>query len=143
MENTSGGIGGEPPGVRRIPEPDDLTRRWWGRFVKAARRMRGAGWQGCEVCEEAERDPNAWTEVHHVIAQQRLKRYARENDLPAKSLLALLTDPRNSIVVCKRHHGNHTVRVEPIPMSAIPDAAWEFAKELGLEDEMLKEYRRE
>ena len=118
-----------------------MTRKLWERFVKAARKMRGgAGWQGCEVCPPEERDPNAWTEIHHVISQQRLKKYARENSLPAMRLLEILTDPRNSIVLCKRHHGNHTVRMERIPMSAIPDAAWEFAKELGLEEELIEEY---
>lgn len=103
----------------------------------------GAGWHGCEVCEPEKRDPNAWTEVHHVISQRRLKRYAQDNSLPTLRLLELLTDPRNSIVLCRPHHGNHTVRMNRIPLAKIPDAAWAFARELGLERELMQEYDRE
>ena len=65
------------PGVRRREGPADAGRRSWDTFHKQARK-RAKAWEGCEVCEESRRDPNAWTEVHHVISQKRLKKYARD-----------------------------------------------------------------
>lgn len=123
--------------------PEDPWRRAWEIFAKLARKMRGAGWLGCEVCLPENRDPNGWTEIHHVISQQRLKRYAKENSLPAVRLVELLTDPRNSIVLCKEHHALHTLRAKRLPLSSIPAEAWEFAKELGLKEELIAEYRSE
>jgi hypothetical protein len=52
----------------------------------------------------------------------------------------LLTDPRNTIVLCKEHHHLHTVKMKPVPLRLIPRGAWEFAREIGLLDEMKGEY---
>lgn len=129
------------PGVRRRDDtPKDPRRAAWDRFYREARKMRRA-WLGCEVCPPEERDPNAWLEIHHVISQQRLKRLARDRKMPEMRKLDLLTDPRNSIVLCRPCHHRHTVRNETLPLSSIPPAAWDFARELGLKDELIKEYQ--
>lgn len=130
------------PGVRRIEPPSDPKRAAWDRFHNEARKLR-KGWLGCEVCPPEKRDPEAITEVHHVISQRRLKLYAVENSLPDLRLLELLTDPRNSIVLCKECHSLHTLRFQRLPLSSIPKAAWDFATDQGLKDEMIAEYRSE
>lgn len=129
------------PGVRRTDRtPPDPVRAAWDRFYREAKKARKA-WRGCEACPPERRDPNAWLEIHHVISQQRLKRYARERKLPAVRRLDLLTDPRNSIVLCKPCHHKHTVRHERLPLRVIPKPAWDFAKELGLKEELIEEYK--
>lgn len=131
----------ETPGVRAKPEPSQSeSRKAWQRFYDDSRRMRRA-WLGCEVCPPERRDPNAWLEIHHVISQQRLKRLARDRKLPEMRKLDLLTDPRNSIVLCRECHHRHTVRNETLPLSSIPAAAWDFARELGIKNELVEEYR--
>ena len=115
------------------------SRKAWQRFYDDARKMRKA-WLGCEVCPPEKRDPNAWLEIHHVISQQRLKRLARDRKLPEMRKLDLLTDPRNSIVLCRECHHKHTIRHETLPLRSIPAAAWDFCRELGIKDELIKEY---
>ncbi len=130
------------PGVRKVNRtPKDPNRAAWDRFYREARKMRKA-WQGCEVCPPEKRDPNAWLEVHHVISQRRIKRLAVERKIRETGRRDLLTDPRNSIVLCRQCHHEHTVSHRAIPLGAIPAAAWDFAKELGLKDELIAEYGR-
>jgi len=130
----------ETPGVRKADNtPAEPSRAAWDRYYREAKKLRRS-WKGCEVCPPAKRDPNAWLEIHHVISQRRLKRYSVERKLPEMRRLALLTDPRNSIVLCQACHHKHTVRHTPIPLITIPADAWDFAKELGLKDELIAEY---
>ena len=131
----------DTPGVRRTDRtPKDATRAAWDRYYNEARKR---AWKGCQACPPEQRNPKAWLEVHHVISQQRLKRLAVERKLPSVRRLDLLTDPRNSIVLCKECHHKHTVRFERLPLAVIPAAAWDFARENGLKDELIKEYARE
>jgi 5-methylcytosine-specific restriction endonuclease McrA len=130
------------PGVRKIDRtPTDPVRAAWDRFYRESRKMRKA-WKGCEACPPEKRDPNAWLEIHHIISQRRLKRLAVERKLPQMRKLDLLTDPRNSIVLCRDCHHRHTVAHEAIALDAIPRPAWEFADELGLRGEVMGEYRK-
>lgn len=130
------------PGVRKANDaPKDPVRAAWDRFYREARKMRRA-WKGCEVCPPERRDPNAWLEIHHIISQRRIKRLAVDRKLPEMRKLDLLTDPRNSIVLCRECHHRHTVRHERLPVKAIPAPAWDFADELGLRGEVLEEYRK-
>lgn len=76
-----------------------------------------------------------------MISQQRLKRYVRERKLPKLRLHELLTDHRNSIVLCKTCHSRHTHRQETVRLEALPAAAWQFATELDLDQELIDEYR--
>jgi len=131
----------EVPGVRRRVTYDraDIVAAAWEEFRKRARK--GRSWKGCENCEPTRRDPKAEVFVHHVVSQRRLKRLARDRKLPEVRLLVLLTDPRDGMLVCDRCHQNHESRAEAIRRDNIPQPAWEFARELGLIDELLDEYR--
>jgi len=128
------------PGVRKIDRtPDDPRRAAWDRFYREARKMRRA-WKGCEACPPERRDPNAWLEIHHVLSQRRIKRLGVERKLSENAILNLLTDPRNSIILCRECHHRHTVSYESLPLGVIPAAAWEFATEIGLREELIEEY---
>lgn len=128
------------PGVRPRVTYDraDAISAAWEAFRRRARK--GRSWKGCENCPPARRDPNAELEVHHVISQRRLKRLARDKRLPRLRLLILLTDPRNTMLLCDRCHPGHESRMRRINSENVPQAAWEFARDLGLLDELLAEY---
>lgn len=129
------------PGVRRADHaPKEPSRAAWNRYYREARKLRKA-WRGCEACPPERRDPNAWLEIHHVVSQRRIRRLAVEEKLSENRKLELLTDPRNSIILCQQCHHRHTVAHETLPLGVIPAAAWAFANELGLREEVIKEYR--
>jgi hypothetical protein len=121
-------------------------RAEWNRFFRAALAL-GRRWRGCQVCPPTKRDPNAKLEVHHVVSQQRLKRWCRERGIAKGSFeeLKILTDERNTLLPCESCHWLHTYRGRPIPREAIPAHAWAFIDEKGLREEMEREYppRRE
>jgi hypothetical protein len=130
----------ETPGVRqRIPyDRADAVAAAWERYYKASRK--GKSWKGCVVCPPERRDPNAQTEVHHPIEQQRLKTYAKDKGIGYLRLLRLLTDDRNSMLVCQTCHHGHTSGMNPLPRRALSQPAWDFAAELGLTDELMEGY---
>lgn len=113
----------------------------WSRFFRNAL-SRGRNWEGCKACPPERRNPKAKIEVHHVVSQQRIKRWCRERGIAKGSLaeLRLLTDDRNSVLVDEHCHYGHTYKLRPIPRDVIPDHAWEFIEELGLTAEILEEY---
>lgn len=130
----------EAPGVRkRGPKRSDPVGAAWESYYNESKRLRRS-WRGCEVCPPTQRDPNALTQVHHIISQRRLKRYALDEKLSQHERLNLLTDPRNSLVVCEKCHHLHTTALRPIPLSIIPKPAWEFVRQLGLVNELVEEY---
>lgn len=96
------------------------------------------------VCPPTRRDPNAKVEVHHVVSQQRLKRWCRDHGIQKGSVreLEILTDDRNTLLLCESCHWLHTYRGRPVPREAIPDYAWEFIDELGLREEIYRDYPR-
>ncbi len=57
--------------------------------------------------------------AHHVVTQQHVRR--ADGDV---------WDPRNAMRLCTRCHGAHHSRQRPIPYSAVPPDAWDFATEL-------------
>ncbi len=63
-------------------------------------------------------------DAHHIIPQQSLK---------WRNLHAHLWDARNGIPLSRRVHERHTTAVERIRRDQLPEAAHEFAAELGLE----------
>lgn len=130
----------EAPGVRRRgPKRTDPVGAAWESYYEGAKRLRRS-WRGCEVCPPTRRDPNAITQIHHIISQRRLKRYALDKRMDTHRRLELLTDKRNAIIVCEQCHHLHTTAMRPIPLNLIPPPAWEFVKELGLVDELITEY---
>lgn len=72
---------------------------------------------------------------HHVIAAQHLRRWARSQEWTKKErprrTQALLTDPRNLMAVCVACHMSHENYSRRMARAQVPDAAWEFARELG------------
>ena len=129
------------PGVRSGGEgPQTPAQRPWEVFYRESRKRRRA-WKGCEACPTERRDPKEITEVHHVLSQRRLKRYAVDQRLSVEERLELLTDPSNSMILCRACHHRHTVAFDPIRYSAIPEEAVAFARDLGLDHELREEYR--
>lgn len=74
---------------------------------------------------------------HHVIAQQRLRRFASAHGMDP---VALVWDPRNGMPVARSRHGQHTLRGHPIPRSALLESNWEFAREHGLDWMLERDY---
>lgn len=76
-------------------------------------------------------DPPAFSwhlERHHVFSAELIKQEGR---------LDLLWDwERNSMLLVPRHHSRHTNAVHRIPLSAVPQLAFEFGRELLGEDRM-------
>jgi hypothetical protein len=72
-------------------------------------------------------------EAHHVVSQRFLRDLARERGLYAA---ALLSDPRNRLVLCSGPfscHARHEAAFRRVPRRLVPESAWEFASDLGLE----------
>jgi len=61
-------------------------------------------------------------DAHHVLDKRLLR---------ARGLLHLVWDPRNGMFITAAVHGGHTSRMAPITRDKIPEAAWQFAREVG------------
>lgn len=138
----SKGYRAKTPGEREASPFPTMQSQMWNRFYREAR-SRGKHWKGCAACPPRERDPKAILQVHHVISQQRLKRLAKDQHLPPLERLRLLTDPRNSMLLCEDCHSAHTNRAKKLPRRAVSNRAWDFAFELDLIEELMDEYPRE
>lgn len=117
----------------------DIVAQWWQRFHEESRRL-GKHWEGCHNCTPEERDPNEPVDSHHVVSQADLKRIGRDRRWPKVRLLRVLTDPRNSMLVCARCHHQHTINFKPLRREALRPYAWDFARELGLVEKVRAEY---
>lgn len=95
-------------------------------------------WKGREHDEHHEHDP------HHVLPARYIRRYVRSLRLPAdeaaKLLRSLLWDPRNGICLDRRCHDKHEKAFRRVPREVIPEKAWQFARELGLERVLERAY---
>lgn len=78
---------------------------------------------------------------HHALRQQVIKREANRLGLFGENLIRALWDRRNRMPVCdpchEGHHGSPPVR---IPLSCVPESAYDFADELGLIGELERDY---
>lgn len=76
-------------------------------------------------------------ECHHVVDQQRIKKYVAALRLAVeeaeRKLISLLWDKRDGLAVCKVCHDKHTMAKERIPFALIPVKAHQFAREIGLD----------
>lgn len=102
-----------------------LTRRV---YLKSRRQRRPnlSGFRAAVVTEPCVLGPvgcEGRLEAHHVIAAQKLRRIGRED---------VVTDPRNGMSLCEKHHRRHTLGFERIPFSALREETITFADELGL-----------
>jgi hypothetical protein len=83
--------------------------------------------QRCAACGADERTARARGTrliAHHVLTQQQLRRHGHIDKRWC---------PENGLALCDYPcHSRHTTRVEPIPRSALPKPALEFAMSLGL-----------
>ena len=70
-------------------------------------------------------------EAHHVIPKGVLRR---------RGLSAHVWDARNGVPLTRREHERHTTRVEPLLLSILPAAAFDFATQHGLEWHVKKHY---
>lgn len=71
-------------------------------------------------------------EGHHVIPAQALRR----RGYPP----SVIWDVRNRMLLKRSTHHRHTVAVERVPRSALSPANWEFARELGLDWMLERDY---
>lgn len=120
-------------------ERPDQIAAMWERYYREARRI-GKHWEGCHACPPEERDPNVKVDVHHVVDQQRLKELAGREKWPTLRLLRLLTDPRNSMLLCARCHHLQTVRLRKLPLRAIRPPAWDYIREHDFTDWVRANY---
>lgn len=98
----------------------------------------------CAMCRYHRRQRMA-AHWHHLIGRQRLHRYVGEQSLLPVEAFALerrLThDERNLMALCKSCHTDRHGGLEAvIPRAALPEDAWEFARELGLEHVLERRY---
>lgn len=70
------------------------------------------------------KSPVIW---HHVIYQQELRRVAGRDDALAERLRG---DERGMVPMAQSCHERHHSRSAPLPLSALPDAAYVFAVEV-------------
>lgn len=96
------------------------TRCVMCRRAPVAREIRDAHWADLTI-----------REGHHVIAQRFLKVERRADKL---------WDLRNGMCLCRWHHARHESHAERVPRAALPAAAVQFARELGLEWLLDREY---
>lgn len=133
------GFRAKTPGERETNPFPGMQGQMWNTYYRKARQM-GKHWKGCAACPPNRRDPEALLQIHHVIEQRRLKRLAVDRKLTALERLRLLTDPRNSMLLCEGCHHRHTVKFQRLPRAAIADYAWDFIRELGLTEEAMADY---
>ena len=134
------GYRAKAPGEREVGAvAPTMERQMWAAYYRHARN-KGRWWKGCVACPPEKRNPKALLEVHHVVARQYLKRVAVDRGWPDFYRLKVLTDWRNSMLLCEGCHHRHTVRAERIRRSVIPGPAWEFAAKHGLTDYLIAEY---
>lgn len=120
--------------------PPTMERQLQSTYYRVAR-SKGKWWEGCHACPPDRKDPKALLQVHHVIEQQTLKRVAKDRKWSQFKLLTVLWDPRNSMLLDETCHHLHTVKSKRLPISAVSEAAWEFAAEYDLTDIIVREYR--
>lgn len=80
--------------------------------------------QACAACGS-----HVNVQAHHIIARAELR---------DRGLLHLVWDTRNRLPLCaepapNRCHDRHTCAFKRVPLAILPEAAWEFAREIGLE----------
>lgn len=71
---------------------------------------------------------------HHCVTQQRLRQVARERTRVAGDRVlheaALVTDPRNIVLVAFRCHQAHHAAGPKLALSVLPDSVFEFAADV-------------
>ena len=78
--------------------------------------------RGCEIHDDTSLcEPPI--QAAHLIPQQTLRK---------EGFSEHLWDPRNGVGACYRAHRRSDAAVERFPVERIPEAAWQFAEELGL-----------
>ncbi len=71
-------------------------------------------------------------EAHHIIAKQTIKKTAKTEGWDWDREQEAIWDNRNGIPLCSECHQRHEVAFKRVSRSNVPDAAVEFAAELGL-----------
>jgi 5-methylcytosine-specific restriction endonuclease McrA len=94
--------------ARPRKQPDEIVRM--GQFKASAFGV------SCLACGDLL--DGGW-HAHHVVTQQHVRRAGGD-----------VWDPRNAMRLCTPCHGAHHSRQRPIPYSAVPPDAWDFATEL-------------
>lgn len=100
---------------------DSIARRHWREQVTAG---------GCVMPGPH----GGFVQGHHIITKDLLKREGHSTRL---------WDTRNGLALCEHHHNLHHRRLEPVPMYLLPEGAHDFAREVGLEWVLDRDYSAE
>lgn len=135
--------GAPPQRRRRKRDPKEAAKRaaWIKELWRRADRDE-YGLARCAVTGETELDAAERLEGHHVIEKEHI-RQKFPNGHGGRSLVDLVWDPRNGMLVLVSVHQRHTKRYKTIPIGAVPADAFEFARELGLEWYLAGRYDHE
>lgn len=107
----------------------------WHRYVLARARGR------CECCGVAA-TPADPLQAHHIVRQQRIRRYTRAQgwaDTDERTL-RLLWHTDNGMALRESCHRLHTRQVRKVPYGCLPAAAIAWATQLGLAYELDRQY---
>ncbi len=77
-------------------------------------------------------------DAHHMVRKQIIRQRKNLFDDYTRYMVATW-DPRNGLPLCRLHHEAITNRITKLPVWAIPEAAWEFAHQYGLTDNLRLE----
>jgi len=106
-------------------------RRLTAKEAETALAFKLTHWRsGCQVHENRSLCEGN-VQAAHLIPKQALRR---------RGLHEYVWDPRNGIGACERAHRRSDSGLERFPVEVIPESAWEFARELGLEWYLEKLY---
>lgn len=86
--------------------------------------------RGCQIHDNASLCEGP-VQAAHIIPKQALRR---------RRLYEHVWDPRNGLGACYRAHTRSDAGLERFPAERIPEDAWEFARELGLDWMLEKLY---
>jgi hypothetical protein len=79
-------------------------------------------------------------DCHHLIRKNRLKQERRLIEASGRALEKVLEDPRNGVLVCRRHHDLLERALVVLRREELPVRVFEFASELGLEGWLERYY---
>lgn len=71
-------------------------------------------------------------QCHHAIKQQWLRSHISTLGLSEEEILEWLWDPGNGLCLCQRAHERQSLRVEPVPLEALPARVADWARDRGL-----------
>lgn len=109
-----------------------MRRQWTAHEAELALAFRLIVTQhGCQVHDDP-LDCEGPVQAAHIIPKQTLRKMRFTPEV--------VWDPRNGIGACYKAHRRSDAALERFPVEYIPAEAWQFARELGLEWKLERQY---